>query len=241
MKRILQTLIITVMTTAVLAQSESDGARTIDVSIKAGQNLDFLNLIRKPDTEALQQEYFSQVFPMASKHGFQMNATFVPVTEPFSGNFQPDAFILMSWPSLKNHHDFILEANQSGYDYRSARKNIWSVFHLSVYEKLEEDIAFTIEEGKVYVITNYWIEDFDSFIKAKERGKGYMEKHNGKLVAVLRGATSDPNYEYKPDVCSITVWDSLETVEAFFKEARSQSLDDGTTKVQQWATVAVFR
>ncbi len=221
--------------------SEMVDVKSRTIKIEAGQKLDMLTAILKPGAAEKRNVYFSKVFPLANQHGFKLDISFIPIGVPVRGNYQPDFISFMSWPSHENHKAFKKEVKQmKDYSMTEARRDIWSVFNLTHYNNLEENLEFTVYEDKIYVFTAYWIEDMDQFIKAKQRGKKVMERFKGKLVSLLGQSTSPDGYFYQPDMVSVTEWDSVEVFQEFLKHRDNENGDAGSINVNQWMTRANF-
>ena len=131
----------------------TDPVQTKTVSFEKGQVIDILSLIKKPSTDDALNEYFQKVFPAAQKNGFKIDAQFVPVGPPTQGNYQPDFYSLMSWPTAESRDNFLSTAKEMPYDYLAARKKIWSVFNLTQYEALDEALELEVRSDKIYVVT----------------------------------------------------------------------------------------
>jgi hypothetical protein len=206
------------------------------IVIKKGQSVDFLSAIQKPETNDLREEYFKYVFPPASKQGFKLDVSFVPIAPPIKGNYHPQFISLSSWLTTEGKNNFLAEAHKSmgAYDFLEARKKIWSQFNMTEYDDIEKNIEFGVSSNKIYVITAYWIEDFAKFKKAKEASSMKLKKGGGKLVALLTGGDSPDGYYYKPNVISITEWDTVDVFQNFIKT--KTKYDEGTVNVHQWIT-----
>lgn len=233
-------LVITLLTfsTTLFASTKKPDPQKQTVTINKGQVLDVLSAIRKPDTDEALNNYFSNVFPSAQQNGFKIDAQFIPIAPPTQGNYHPDFFSLMSWPDSESQDKFRQAAKKLDYKYHDARKEIWSVFNLTSYEQLEENIEFTVTEGKVYVITAYWVDDMESFRKAKEKGSSKLEKAGGSLKLVLGKGHSPMGYVYEPNVISITEWENEEAFDKFIQNSKSGN--EGVTNINQWKTQFVF-
>lgn len=227
------------------SQSNNEGdpdsePKTQTIKINKGQMMDVLSAIRNPETDESRDEYFGKVFPPATKNGFKMHGTFLTVAPPTQGNFHAQFFGIMSWPNTEGRNKFQEEAKSMDYDYKKARKSIWSVFNLTFYEDLKEDVEFTVREDKIYVITSYWVDDMKAFKKSKKEASPKMKKAGGKLTLLLGKGESPMEYLYEPDVMSITEWDSQEAFDKYLAENNNSTRENGIKNVNQWKTQFLF-
>ncbi len=229
------------MSNVLNAQTGGETTKTKTITIKKGNSLDLLTAIRNPDTDDALNTYFGHVFPPATKHGFKVDASFVPISAPTKGNFHTNFVSFMTWPNKESRNSFSKEAEKLSYDYLSERRKIWSVFNLTEYENLKEDLEFTVSSDKVYVVTAYWVNDTQSFRNAKNNASKKMKAAGGKFVALLGSGKSPSGYLYEPDVISITEWDNSETFNAYLKSTNQEVNDAGTRNVNQWITKFLFK
>ena len=223
-------------------QNEAENYQSTTVRIEEGNVIDLISGIRKAGTEELQRNYFSQVGPLAGKHGFRFNGTFVIEGPPTKGNYEPDFFGISSWPGVNNRNQFRSDAQEGDYDYISERRKIWSVFKLTEYGSRNEPLEFTLRSDKVYVITTYWIDDLDAFRAAKRNASVGMQAAGGKFTALITGrGHSKSGYLYEPDVVSITEWSSREEFERYNQSLDHSVSDAGVGNVYQWVTRFLFR
>lgn len=219
----------------------NENSKSKTITIKKGQRVDLLTGIRKPGTDEILNNYFGQIFPIASKYGFKVDGTFLTVAPPTKGNFHSSFLSVMSWTDPNGPDKFRNEAKKLSYDYVAERRNIWSVFNLTEYSEIEKDIEFTVSSDKVYVITAYWLEDADAFRAAKKEAGPKMQAAGGKKT-VLFGKGKSPNgYLYEPDVISITEWETKESFEKYHKSTDPKVNDAGVRNVNQWITQFLFQ
>ncbi len=214
--------------------------KTQKVIINKGQVLDFLNAIRKPGTDNAMNEYFGEVFPPAQKYGFKLDVTFVTIAPPTQGNYHAQFFGVSSWTNKEGRNKF--ENHKMDFDYKQARREIWSVFNLSFYKNLKKDIEFTVSDDKLYVITAYWIDDMAAFEKAKNKSIHNMVAAGGKEMMSIIGKGESPlGYYYEPNAIYITEWDTHESFDNYLKKNNISSKENGVRNVQQLKTQALLQ
>jgi len=222
------------------AQDEGLTPKTKTIKIKKGQVLDFINAIRKPGTDDARNEYFGKVFPPAQNYGFKLDATFVTIAPPTQGNYHPQFIGVSSWANEEGRKKF--DDHKMDYDYKHARREIWSVFNLAFYKNLKEDIEFTVSDDKLYVITTYWIDDMVAFEKAKNKSTHNMVAAGGKEIMSIVGKGESPlGYYYEPDVIYITEWETHESFDDYLKNNNISSKENGIKNVQQLKTQALLQ
>lgn len=217
----------------------TDPVQTKTVRFEKGQVIDILSVIKKPGTDDALNEYFQKVFPSATMNGFKIDAQFVPIGPPTQGNYHPDFYSLMSWTKEDSRNNFLAAAKELPYDYLSARKNIWSVFNLTQYEALEEPLEFEVRSDKIYVVTNYWIDNMDAFNSARKKSSSSMKKAGGTLKLVLGKGESPAEYTYEPNIVSITEWDNAEAFDQYLASKKANQ-SAGIKSVNQWKTKFIF-
>lgn len=213
--------------------------KTKTIKIKKGQVLDFLNAIRKPDTDDAMNEYFGKVFPPAQNYGFKLDATFVTIAPPTQGNYHAQFFGVSSWVNEEGRTKW--DDHKMEYDYKQARREIWSVFNLAFYKDLKEDIEFTVSDDKLYVITSYWIDNMKSFQKAKNKTTHNMVAKGGKEILSIGKGESPLGYHYEPDVITITEWETQEAFDAYLANNNISTKENGVKNVQQLKTQALLQ
>lgn len=182
-------------------------------SFKKGEVLDVLLLSAKPNYDSLFAIYRKTAFPVAMR----MSYTPIPgfrIQTYTQGNFQPESFILGKWASLAQREQFLAEIETHVPDFHQQRRNIFSDFHLTYYEMLE-DISFEVNKGKTIVATAYWRSDKESFQRFQKQWLKAVKKEKGKMILSLEEGKSPFGYFYQPDWMIITEWESLAEFEAF--------------------------
>jgi hypothetical protein len=223
------------------AQDKVEATKTKTISLKKGQSLDLFNGIRKEGTDEAVQEYFGQVFPPASKHGFKVDGSFITIDIPTKGNYHSSFLSIMSWPGEDARNSFFEESKNMTYDFNHERKNIWSVFNFTEYGNLDQNIEFTVSSDKVYVITAYWVDDMTAFKNTKTNASQKMKAAGGTLKMLVGKGNSPSGYLYEPDVISITEWNSGDAFKEYLKSTDEGIADAGTKNVNQWITKFMFQ
>lgn len=213
--------------------------KTKTIKIKKDQVLDFLNAIRKPETDDAMNEYFGKVFPPAQNYGFKLDVTFATIAPPTQGNYHAQFFGISSWVNEEGRTKW--DNHKMEYDYKQARREIWSVFNLAFYKDLKEDIEFTVSDDKLYVITSYWIDNMKSFQKAKNKTTHNMVAAGGKQILSIGKGESPLGYQYEPDVITITEWETHEAFDAYLAENNISTKENGVKNVQQLKTQALLQ
>lgn len=208
--------------------------QTQTIKFEKGQLLDVLTLTRMSGTDEMVNEYFGKVFPAAAKHGFKMEAQFMPIGAPTMGNYSTDVFALMSWPDENSRQNFDREAASMTYDYKAQRKKIWSTFNLSLYDEQSDGVEFEVREDKIYVVTVYWVDDMQAFTSSKAKSASKMRDAGGALKFRLGKGTSPMGYMWEPDVISITEWPNEEVFDKYIADRSAAS--PGVKNVNQWKT-----
>lgn len=214
--------------------------KTKTITIKIGQSVDLLTGIQKPGTEEALQKYYAEVFPTAVKNGFKSEGAFVTIASPVRGNFHPSFVGIMSWPNEEGRENFLSGASKLSYDYIAERRNIWSVFNLTQYSKIDKDIELKVSSDKVYVVSAYWFENGNAFEKHRKKIIPEMEKAGGKLLVKLGRGKSPKGYLYEPDMYTIEEWGSLESFEKYRQAAKSEDYE-GVRNENQWVTKFLFQ
>jgi heme-degrading monooxygenase HmoA len=251
MKRIKNTLLASLMLTvigigSVNSNPQSKGPGDPDaepksktIKINRGQVLDFLNAIRNPGTDDAMNEYFGKVFPPAQQYGFKLDATFVTVAPPTQGNYHAQFFGVSSWTSKESRAKW--DNHKMDYDFKQARREIWSVFNLVYYKNLKDDIEFTVSDDKLYVITSYWIDDMKAFKKASNKTTHSLVAAGGKKILSIGKGESPIGYQYEPDVITITEWETHEAFDQYLVNNNISTKENGVKNVQQLKTQALLQ
>jgi len=213
--------------------------KTKTIKISKGQVLDFLNAIRKPGTDDAMNEYFGKVFPPAQNYGFKLDVSFVTIAPPTQGNYHAQFFGVSSWVNEDGRKKF--DNHKMDFDYKQARREIWSVFNLAFYKDLKEDIEFTVSDDKLYVITSYWVDNMKAFKKAKNNTTHNLVAAGGKQILSIGKGESPLGYYYEPDVVTITEWDTHEAFDAYLANNNISSKENGIKNVQQLKTQALLQ
>lgn len=217
------------------AETSVSQSKTGTITIRKGQSLDFLSGIRKPGTDELLNTYFSKVLGSAAQYGFKVDASFLSVIPPTKGNYHASFISLSSWSQASKRDEFIKDAAKWSYDYVTERRKIWSVFNLTQYDNLKEDIELTVDSDKIYVFTAYWVKDRRSFEAASKRNLQKIKSAGGKQLLMLESGTSPSGYFYNPDVITMTEWKSMEAFTEY-KNTIGKTDETGTLNANQWVT-----
>ncbi|GJM30182.1 MAG: hypothetical protein DHS20C17_28170 [Cyclobacteriaceae bacterium] len=203
-----------------------------------GRTLNFLIGIVKSEAMEARGNYFNAVFPIASKYQYDLGVAF-NVIEPTRGNYHPGFVAISSWPNPANRDKFLKDPGIPK-DLADQRRAIWSRFDQVLYRDIESALSFVVREDKVYLFSNFWIEDQRLFEKYMGIFQGEMENNQGVYLASLEGGSSPKNHMYEPDLMVISEWPNPEAVKNYLLKIQRISPQDGTKNINEFVTSFVF-
>lgn len=186
-------------------------------SLKKGQIFDVL--LRSNNAEASQKtkdQFDQQIIPRVLKHGYQImphGLYFQKIA--IQGNYSPEHMVLGGWKNLENRENAMRILIKEVPNFHQIRRALWTTL-FSTYFEIEEDINFSIKQGKFYVVTAYKHDKKRLFKKFMKIWEGNVLESNGNIVLKLRNGKSPfIGHYYEPNHFSITEWDSQDEFEVF--------------------------
>lgn len=212
--------------------------QTDTVFFDKGRTMAFLIGIVKPEAMEARGAYFNTIFPIASKYKYDLGVAF-NVVEPTRGNYHPGFVAISSWPQASNRQQF-LQDPALPQDLEAQRRKIWARFDQVFYQDIPNELNFVVRSDKVYLFSNFWIEDQQQFSTYLSVFKDRMKTSQGVFLASLNGGTSPKNHMYEPDAMVISEWPNAQAVNDYLAKIRKLVPDDGTKNINELVTVYVF-
>jgi hypothetical protein len=185
-----------------------------------GHTIDFLYLTNRANPTRTLKEYFEEVGPHARKLNFRPIGAIRIAGKPTQGNFFPDLIALGEWPGdLKARTNFLGTLLEAAPNLHSLRMDLWSAFNLTSYE-IKEDTQLHLEAGKAYILTAYWMKEGSDLAPLEAALQKKVADHGGTDSLTLKDGQSLFQYEYNPDLVSITEWDDEQDAAAFAESSR---------------------
>lgn len=188
-----------------------------EYSFKKGQVIDFLYLIRRPNSDAALQAYFKAAIPIARELGYKPLSSFVVSGKPTQGNLYPENIAVGAWPGdFSDRQKALTKLMAAVPDLHAQRMDIWSSFNMSLYE-ITESLNFTLFSDKYYVLTAYWQKDARAFGDFKREFVNHTEQMGGTIKLVLEDGRSPFGYEHNPDYLMVSEWQDKAAFDRFLK------------------------
>lgn len=231
MNKLLKTFLVTASMLTVVP-SVAQAEETL-YTYNKGQVIDFLFLTRRPNSDDALQQYFKAVIPTATELGYKPQKSFAVAGKPTQGNIYPDFIAVGAWPGdFEDRHDFHVRLRELVPGTHSRRMDIWSALYMTNYE-LREDISFTLDSDKHYVLTAYWQEDAAKFKAFTSSFLKETEKAGGTVTLSLTDGRSPLGYAYDPDLMVISEWEDEAAFDAFLEVNKAMD-HDGVRHVNQF-------
>ena len=208
------------------------------VQFDQGSTLAVLIGIVKPDRMQARNQYFQSVFPIASKYQYNLGVAF-NVRTPTRGNYHPGFVAIASWPSAEHRYRFLQDPAVPS-DLSAQRREIWARFDQMFYENIDEAVTFEVRSDKIYVFSNFWVEDqqlFKSYLQSFTAG---MAAAGGEFLTLLEEGQSPKDHMYEPNAMVISQWDNEEAFKRYLNKLGSRIPNDGLKNTNEFATSYVF-
>lgn len=186
------------------------------ITLKKGQAFDIILLNNDPDAKDAMQDYFKRASPIARASGYVPGSGFGVTGVPTMGNYHPDVLATGSWPSIAARIEALEELEGGMHDFHEMRRKVWPTFNMTYYE-VKEDISFTTDPDKYYVVTMFWADKKGKFAKFQNAWETACQRAGAKQMITLTDGASPFGYYFKPDYTAITEWAS----EAAFRAAQT--------------------
>jgi len=163
------------------------------------------------------QDYFKRASPIAQANGYASGGGFGIAGTPTQGNYHPEVMAIGTWPSVDQRLAGVIALETEMTDFHEMRRKIWPTFNLTYYE-MEEDVSFTIDPEKYYVVTMFWAKKKGPFAKFKSRWEATQFRNGGRQLITLMEGASPFGYHFNPDYFTLIEWES----EAAFRAALAE-------------------
>lgn len=189
-------------------------------SLKKGQIFDVL--LRNNNGKASEQaktQFDSEVLPRAFKLGYQAlphGLYFEQVA--VQGNYSPGHMVVGGWANLEARENAMQTLVKEVPDFHQIRRELWTTL-FACYFEIEENMNFSIESDKVYIVTAYKYKDNKPFEKFVEVWKQKVSEAQGKVILELKDGTSPfIGHYFEPNHFTITEWPTRKNFEKFLDE-----------------------
>jgi len=198
---------------------------TKSYSLKKGQIIDVL--LRSNNAKASQKakdQFDQQVIPRILKYGYQtMPHGLYFKSIAVQGNYSPEHMVLGGWKNLKSREEAMRILVKEVPNFHQIRRELWTSLFATYFE-VEEDINFSIEQNKFYVVTAYKYlkkRHFKKFVRILE--ENVLESNGRIILKLLNGKSPFIGHYYEPNHFSITEWNSQEKFEIFLAKNRKMN------------------
>ena len=199
--------------------SAHDSAATASVkSVTINLPKQALFSVIAPDTKATDeatqayQIFRSRALSLAAEYGFTLHGSFA-LNGAAIGSFEPQGFLLTSWPSQEAFDSFQHDPRWAEFD--ALRPTIWN--DIRYYRDVQEDgLSLTLKSNKFYTLAIAHTNpanpgDYDQYLSNL---KDEVEKNGGRFILKL----SDPSLESlsgatPPNQLTFIEWDDAEGVD----------------------------
>ena len=182
-------------------------AKPKTVDLKAGQVFDIIFLNNHPDAKDLMKDYFNRASPIAKANGYLPGGGFGIAGTPTRGNYHPTVMAIGTWPSLAQRAAGLIALETEMIDFHEMRRKIWPTFNLTFYE-MKEDVSFTVQPDKYYVVTLFWAEGKRAFKKFRTQWEANQHRGGGRQLVTLTNGDSPFGYYFDPDYFALTEWEN---------------------------------
>lgn len=197
--------------------SAQDTASEVTYKFEPGQVIDFLFLRQRPDTEEALKAYARDAIAEARALDYKGLGGFSITRKPPQGNSYPSLLVFGAWPGdFSDRIEGLRQLKMVVPDLDDRRLDIWSRFDMINYE-ITEDKSFTVDRGKIQVLTAYWQKNADQFKSFIKEFKTLMRDGGGAVKLELTDPRSPFGYDYTPEYVVLTEWDTQANFDAFLK------------------------
>lgn len=181
---------------------------TLTLSFKKGQVLQLIAPVNLEGKESVRRHYYQTAIPLAESYGFA-NLGQLSVTQKIVGDFEPGAFVIGSWPSVKSFDDFA--ALPEWPELKQQRAQGWE--ELKLYnDQVEKDLELVFRQSKFYTVAFAWFnpENPNDYLKYLKSIEGIVNQMGGKFIHKMRSPTLEAHNSPKiaPDQITFVEWDS---------------------------------
>lgn len=207
---------------------------TIELPANAVFSVIGFDYIRTDEAKNTRAEFQASAIPIAVENGFTRHAALL-VNDTSFGAFQPQGFLLTSWPSQEAFDRF--ESDPRWPQYSELRRSIWK--DIRYYRDVQEKgLSLTLRSDKFYSLAIAHTDpenaaDYDKYLAslenevAKQGGKFILKLFDPKLES-LSGAPS-------PDQLTFIEWDDAKGASRVLRSEKYKSVRhlaaSGTTEL----------
>ena len=129
-------------------------AQTASINLGKGQLVSFVASTTKPGRDSAREQYFQQLQPVASLHGFRLEGSF-RIRDAKAGDFKPSPPVmnLFSWPNAEARRQFSKDPRSTRLI--SRRKSIWRELRIATAE-VDQDLRLRFHPDKLYRVVFVW-------------------------------------------------------------------------------------
>ena len=216
------------------AQTDPIGSVTIDLPSQSLFSVIGFDYKGTDDARDAQQTFYGQALPMAADYGFARHATFT-VTTVNAGTFQPQGFLMTSWPDQAAFDKFQRDPRWPDFD--ALRPEIWT--DIRYYRDVQENgLQLTLKDNKFYTLAIAYFDDdnpgdYEKYLSSLE---DEVAKNGGKFVLKLHAPKLESlSGEPSPDQLTFVEWDDPQGVDRVLNSETYQEkrhyAGSGTTKL----------
>lgn len=189
-------------------------------TLKKGQVFDVL--LRTNNDQASQEtkdQFDREVIPRALKQGYQaMPSGLYFESVAIQGNYSPSHMVVGGWENLKAREHAMQILISEIPDFHQIRRDLWTTLFATYFE-INEDINFSIVEGKLYVVTAYRHKKKSAFKKFRKEWANIIAASKGTIILTLENGKSPfIGHFYEPHHFTITKWDNRALFEEFLRK-----------------------
>ena len=195
---------------AVQNQTEQETVTSVTIDLPPQALFTFIGFDYKSSAaESEEREIFqSRALPMAAEYGFARHGALI-LNGTGVGSFQPQGFLLASWPSQAAFDNF--QADPRWPEFDALRPEIWN--DIRYYRDVQEDgLQLTFRSDKFYTLAIAHInqdnpDDYQTYLSSLG---GEVARNGGEFIFIMR----DPSLESlsnaaAPDQLTLIEWDDV--------------------------------
>lgn len=208
------------LTFAPIAIKAQPGIKTY--ALKKGQVFDVLLRTNNDQASQATKDRFDRgVIPRVLKLGYQaMPSGLYFESVAIQGNYSPHHMVVGGWKNLKAREHAMQMLISEIPDFHQIRRDLWTTLFASYFE-VNEDINFSIMEGKFYVVTAYRHKKKSAYKKFRKEWTNTITTSKGSIILTLENGKSPfTGHFYEPHHFTITKWDNRDRFEEFLSKNR---------------------